>query len=491
MASGHGDGLRDARAFSLRLRLHRGAPVFCAAAPSLLLLLSLPLSTALACREASQRPTDVILVTLDTTRADHLGVYGYERDITPFLDRFARDAVTFQRAWAAGAWTLPTHASMLTGKYPSSHGARFNQGASNVALSEVLEGDFFARHKASRLPEDEVTLAELLSERGYATAAFAGGPWLAPPFGLMQGYELQDSLATDVGGRSAEELTNRLIAWLAALPADRPAHALINYFDPHSPYEPPPGFDDLPGVAIPIDPEQNEIFVNGGRRLSARQRRAVVDRYDGEIRYMDHHFGRLIDALREMGRFDDALIIVLADHGELLGEHGFLGHGRWLYEGVLRIPLLVHFPGGEGAGKTEAALISQVDLLPMIASRLGFELAAPVDGVAIGARTHVFAEVYRDPFSVSTYKNRYDRDLSALVRWPWKLIASDTGIREIYELQHDPSERRDRKHAAMGDALERALADARAAIEPRHEAVAPSDVPPELQENLRDLGYIE
>ncbi len=232
------------------MRLRHGAPARCVATPSLVLLLLLALSTASACREASQWPPDVILVTLDTTRADHLGVYGYERDITPSLDRFARDAVTFQRAWATGAWTLPTHASMLTGKYPSSHGARFNQEASNVALSEALKGDFFTKHKASRLPEDEVTLAELLSERGYATAAFTGGPWLAPPFGLMQGYELQDSLVTEVGGRSAEELTNRLIAWLAALPRDRPAHALINYFDPHSPYDPPPGFDDRPGAAM-------------------------------------------------------------------------------------------------------------------------------------------------------------------------------------------------------------------------------------------------
>ena len=473
------------------MRLRHGALVHRVATPSLFLLLSLALSTALACREASQRPTDVILVTLDTTRADHLGVYGYERDITPSLDRFARDAVTFQRAWAVGAWTLPTHASILTGKYPSSHGARFNQEASNVALSEVLKGDFFTKHKASRLPEDEVTLAELLSERGYATAAFAGGPWLAPPFGLMQGYKLQDSLVTEVGGRSAEELTNRLIAWLSALPRDRPAHALINYFDPHSPYDPPPGFDDLPGAAIPIDPDQDEIFINGGRPLTKRQRRAVIDRYDGEIRYMDHHFGRLIDALREMGRYDDALIIALADHGELLGEHGFLGHGRWLYEGVMRIPLLVHFPGEEGAGSIEGSPISQVDLLPMIAFRLGIELSAPVDGVAIGARTQVLAESFRDPFSVSSYGERYDRDLRVLVRWPWKLIASDTGIREIYQLQLDPRERRNRKGAVIGDALEHALADARAAIEPRRETVAPTGVPPVLRENLRDLGYIE
>ena len=114
-----------------------------------------------------------------------------------------------------------------------------------------------------------------------------------------------------------------------------------------------------------------------------------------------------------------------------------------------------------------------------------------MNGVAIGARTQVFAEAFRDPFSVSSYGERYDRDLRVLVRWPWKLIASDTGIREIYQLQLDPRERRNRKGAVIADALERALADAHAAIEPRRETVAPTGVPPELRENLRDLGYIE
>ena len=158
---------------------------------------------------------------------------------------------------------------------------------------------------------------------------------------------------------------------------------------------------------------------------------------------------------------------------------------------TLCLGLFACFHHQAGAGRIEGAPFSQVDLLPMIASRLGLELSAAVDGVAIGARTQVLAEVFRDPFSVSSYGERYDRDLRVLVRWPWKLIASDTGIREIYQLQLDPREIRNRKGAVIGDALERALADARATIEPRRETVAPTGVPPELRENLRDLGYIE
>lgn len=434
---------------------------------------------------------DVILVTLDTTRADHLGVYGYPRDISPSIDRFAKDSVTFQRAWASGAWTLPTHASMLTGKHSSKHGARFDVSASDVSLSEVLPGDFFAKHKASRLPEREVTLAELLVEQGYATAAFAGGPWLAPAFGLMQGYQVADTVVARVEGRSAGELTDRMVDWVVSIPRDQPLHALINYFDPHSPYEPPAGFDDLPRAKIPLDEAQDEIFINGGRKLTDHQRQVIIDRYDGEIRYMDHHLGRLMDALRRVGRYDNSLIIIIGDHGELIGEHGFLGHGRWLYEPVVRVPMLVHYPGSRRAGTVETAMVSQVDLLTMIASELGFSLPDETDGVPIGTREYLFAEAFRDPFSVNTYQDRYDRDLVALLRWPGKLIMSDTGVREVYDLARDPEEREHRSGTAMSGELERELAVVVSALGPRSETTPPSDVSPNVQQNLRELGYID
>jgi arylsulfatase A-like enzyme len=446
---------------------------------------------AFACADPPAGDPDVILVTLDTTRADHLGLYGYPRDVSPSLDSFSRDAVIFARAWASGAWTLPTHASMLTGRHASSHGARFSRADDVVALSEVLQGEFFEKHKASRLPEDEVTLAELLAKRGHATAVFAGGPWLAPPFGLLQGYQLQDAIVTEVSGRSAQELTDRMIAWMETLPADQPLHALINYFDPHSPYEPPPGFDGFPGAKLPLDPGQDEILVNGGREFTAKQRKAVIGRYDGEIRYMDYHFGRLLAALKQAGRYENALIIVVADHGELIGEHDVLGHGRWLYEPVLRIPLIIRFPGGKGGGSVSEELVSQVDLLPLVAAELGFELPRRVDGVPLGTRTRVFAEAFRDPFSTKAYGDRYDRDLVALVRWPLKLIASDLGGREIYDLTQDPAEMRNQTGPASAASLVVDLAEVVAALEVRESVVPPSEVSPELREGLRALGYIE
>jgi arylsulfatase A-like enzyme len=432
-----------------------------------------------------------VVVTLDTTRADHLGAYGYARDISPGIDAFARDAVVYERAWASGAWTLPTHASILTGKHVSSHGARFDLNGADASLSEVFEGEFFGRHKASRLSKDEVTLAELLAERGYATAVFAAGPWLAPPFGLLQGYQLRDAEVPGVEGRTAEEITNHFIEWMIRVPDEQPLHALVNYFDPHSPYEPAPGFDDLPHARDPLDPNQNEIFVNGGGNLSDAQIVAVIDRYDGEIRYMDHHLKRLLAALRRVDRYDDALIILVGDHGEILGEGGVLGHGRWLYEGVLRVPLLVHYPGGAGGGRRDETPISQVDLLPLVAGELGLELPPGVEGVPPGERSAVLAEAFRDPFSVTSYGDRYDRDLVALVQWPWKVIESDRGELEVYRLDVDPREREPIADAAKRAELAKSLSEARAALGPARPTTPATGVGAELEESLRALGYVE
>jgi arylsulfatase len=441
------------------------------------------------CGDRASRPPDVIVITLDTTRADHLGAYGYTRPVSPSLDAFARDAVVFQRAWSTSPWTLPAHASILTGKHPTSHGAHHNVEAGDATLADVIEGAWFRELKVNRLPEHEVTLAELLREREYATAAVVGGPWLAPPFGLLQGYELQDAEVKSTGGRSAQELTDRAISWLRSIPRGQALHLLANYFDPHHPYAPPPPFDDLPRARTPLPVRQNEI--NQGRPLKPEERDVLVDRYDGEIRFMDHHFGRLMETLHELDRYEDALIIVVGDHGELLGEHGFIGHGRWLYEELLRVSLFVRFPRGRGAGTTTAAPVSVVDLLPVIAKELGLRLPPGVEGVLVNDRRMVLAEVFRNGQFLKGYGSRFDRDLVALIRWPWKLIVSDRGERELFQLDTDPLESRNLVGEEIEEQLRQELERARAALSAPSERTAPTDVQRSTEERLRGLGYIE
>lgn len=419
---------------------------------------------------SAQRLPDVVLITLDATRADRLGAYGYPRGITPELDAFARDALLFERAWSTAPWTLPSHASIFVGKNPTSHGAHFNARAGKVALSEAIDPRRAPRDaaaasliRANRLGEDQETLAELLSARGYATAAFSGGPWLTPGFGLLQGYAHQRAEAADLHGRPADELTDAAMRWLERVPEDRPLHLLVNYFDPHAPHEPPPGFDDLPGARVPQTMNEFQVISGGG--LPASERASWVDRYDGEIRFMDHHLGRLLRKLRALGRYEGALIIVVADHGETLGEHGLVGHARWLYEEVLRVPLLIHLPGGRDAGEVHAGPVSLVDLLPLVAAEVGFAPPEGVEGVPLGQRVLVLAESHPDRLSVETYGERFDRDLFAAVRWPWKLVLDSSGAARLYDLDADSGERHNLVGAPQERILRDELARARAALQ--------------------------
>jgi arylsulfatase A-like enzyme len=437
---------------------------------------------------------DVILITLDTTRVDHVGAYGYERDVTPALDSLAAEGVLYERAWSTAPWTLPAHASMFTGKHPTSHGAHFNAEAGEARLSEAIDPRLrrqsatASQIKVNRLGESAVTLAELLRERGYATAAFVGGPWLAPVFGLLQGYETQHATVDELSGRPANELTDAAIAWLEAVPPERPVHLLLNYFDPHSPYAPPRGYDDFPHARTPLVWGEDAVIRSG--RLPAEQRRAYVDRYDGEIRFMDHHLGRLLQALRAAGRYDSALILVVADHGETFGEHGLFGHARWLYEELLRVPLVIRFPHGRDGGTAVSDQVSVVDLLPVVAAEVGFELPPDVEGVPLGQRELVLAEVFRDALGIRIYGKRFDRELAAAIRWPWKLLLDDAGRAELYDLSADPAELRDRTGAAQEVALREALAAARAALVPPATQAA-AEVTPETHKRLRELGYVE
>jgi arylsulfatase A-like enzyme len=435
----------------------------------------------LACKQVAQSPPDVILITLDTTRRDHLGVYGYARPVSPEIDRFAHDAVVYKRAWSASPWTLPSHASMITGLYPTSHGAHMDEQS----------GEPMFGNRVSLLGPDATTLAEILQARGYATAAFAGGPWLSPEFGLLQGYQVQHAGlpdGTDLRqhtpnpknvfempvNRSADELTDAALAWMRSLPARRPLHMLINYFDPHWPYQVHPGFD-----------------MRRNPQRPANDPSAEPDLYDGEIAFMDHHLGRLLDGLRAAGRYDRAVIIVVADHGESFGEHGLVRHGPWLYEELIHVPLLIHFPAGRDGGTSVQTEVSTVDLLPLISREVGFPVPPHVEGVPIGARQLLLAECFRSAVFIKGFGKRFDRDLVAAVRWPWKLIVPDTGVPELYKLDDDPQELHDRAGDPAEPELRAALDGARKALVRRVNPGPRATIKPQTLDQLKALGYVQ
>ena len=418
---------------------------------------------------------DVVLVTLDTTRWDRLGVYGYPLPTSPRIDEFARDSVVYTRAWSTAGWTLPSHASMLTGMYPQTHGAHYDED----------RGEKMFGTKVTRLSADVDTIAEVLKAAGYATAAFAGGPWLAPEFGLLQGYDVRHAgipggelnklsykIRKEAGFRNAELLTDLALDWVRTVPRDQNLHFLINYFDPHSPYNLHPGFE-----------------VTGQGDLRDKEE---AGRYDSEIRYTDHHFGRLIDGLKESGRFDNALIIVVSDHGETFWEHDLVGHGPWMYEELLHVPLIIHYPGGARSGQVVDSLFSTVDFFPLVAEQAAVSLPETVQGLPPERREFVMSQGFRNvSWYAKVFGERLDRDLVGFVKWPWKLVVGSKGPSELYHLESDPLELSNRAGEPIEQELRRDLEAVRSTLAPRLAGRVAEDVDPALLDRLRALGYGE
>jgi arylsulfatase A-like enzyme len=425
-----------------------------------------------ACQAEPGHLPDVVLITLDTTRADHLGAYGYERDVSPRIDRFARESVVYARAWSTSSWTYPAHASLLTGLHPTSHGAH-------------LDGSGAPRESVTLLRADVPTLAELLRDAGYATGAFVGGPWLSAEFLLLRGYDIQDAEIEEPPavpnrpltpiGRSAEQLTDRALEWIETVPRDQPLHLFVNYFDPHAPYVVHPGFDLRRGPGS-----------HGGDLQDA------VDRYDGEIRYMDHHLGRLLDGLQDADRYRRSLTVITADHGDLFGENGVWRHGSSLYEGVLRVPLIVHLPEGREAGTVREEPVSIVDVLALVSTTVGIQLPDFQEALPGGRRPLVLAESRRNQLNELFYGKRFDGDLYAVVRWPWKLIHLEGGKSELYRIDADPAEaqERSRDQQALKSELMQELRRALGQFSPPPTKLRLEKIEPQTLEHLRALGYV-
>jgi len=433
---------------------------------------------AVACGdEANKSPSDVVLIVLDTTRADRLSVYGHERPVSPNLEKLARDSVVYERAWSTASWTLPSHASLLTGQYPTAHGAH---------ITPFTDPDSNGKNPA-HLRESAVTIAELLGGRGYRSAAFAGAGWLSPEFGLLQGYEVQD--AENNRTLPAKQISDRALDWIDSLADDEPMHLLLNYFDPHWPYDPKPPFNRFAKGREHIKiPSLGDVL--GGKKPSEEQIQKMLDLYDGEIEYMDRHVGRVLDALRRTGRYDNAMIVVIADHGELFGEHGDLGHGAWLWEELVRIPLIVHYPGGRNGGTRETAMVSTVDILSWIGAELELSLPADVNGMAVGERKLVLAEEFPNGLFLKFGGDEMSRSLVAGVKWPWKLISKNNGVRYLFRLEDDPAETTAIEDTTVIDAV-------RSSIEATQSSIIVPEVDrtrklsPDAEAQLRELGYLE
>jgi arylsulfatase A-like enzyme len=402
---------------------------------------------------------DVIVVSLDTTRADHLSTWGYARETSPALTAFAADALRFAEARSPASWTLPGHASLFTGLYPSRHGAQL---AGAWLAGQSVDG---RRRIAHPLPARVVTMAEALRDRGYQTAGFvANFSYLYRDFGVAQGFGVYDDapglllrvhphvvrfaqrFAPDFclkPFRSAREMNAAALAWLDRAPAGRPVFLFVNYMEPHQPWLAPPPFDRWSrGLPQAGRLARKNLYTHAVHEVTAAERDFITANYDGQLAAMDAALGDLLAALRARGRYEPALIVVTADHGELLGEHGQMGHiGRMMYEGLLHVPLVVKFPGADRPRGVATAPVQLVDVLPTVLTRAGAPIPPGVQGGVLPdvSRPSV-AEEEINPFLVQHYGDVYDRSMRVVYDGAWKLITTSRGEQMLFDLGADPGE---------------------------------------------------
>jgi arylsulfatase A-like enzyme len=412
---------------------------------------------------------DVIVVSLDTTRADHLSTYGYGRETSPSLTAFASDALLFEEARSTDGWTLPAHASMLTGLYPSRHGAR---AAGGWLAGQSIDG---RRNVAFPLPPRQRTLAEVLRDRGYHTGAFvANFSYLYRSFGLAQGFHVYaDAPWLMLRVRSAavrlaraihpgtwlrpyftgHQINAHALAWLDSRPRDRPAFLFLNYMDAHPPFYAEAPYDHW-AMALPEARtlQREDLYTHEVRAYTSAQRDYIAATYDGQVAAGDAALGELLSQLRARGRYENALIIVVSDHGTLLGDHDQVGHiGRMLYEGLLHVPLVVKFPGADRPRGRIATPVQVVDVFATAGAVAGVPLAAEVQGQKLPEVTHpTLAEEDINAFLVARYGSFYDRAIRVLVEGDDKLITTSRGERLLFDVRRDPGELHDRARAEPG-----------------------------------------
>ncbi len=413
---------------------------------------------------AVARPFNVVLVSLDTLRADHLGLYGYDRSTSPFLERLAEESVVFDMALSHSSHTAPAHRALFQ--------------------SQVV----------SQLSDSAPTLPQILQSSGFRTSAFVGGAKVSPEFGFDRFF---DEFVQHFGGFSTA--SRRVGEWLER-PHDRPFFLFVHTYDVHLPYDPPPPYDTafLPEYQGWVNGPESRLAVQqfGQVELLAEDRQTpnpqdldkLVALYDGGILYADSQVERLVGNLKQYGHWEDTLFIVLSDHGEEFWDHRGMGHGITLYQEMLHVPLIIHFPQQRFAGTRISEPIGLIDVLPTILEVVGLDADPEHQGASLLPLLRG-QQRDRSPILSQTF------DRASLIRYPWKLILVDGSAPVLFNLQEDPGERTDLA-AAEGDLVTSLTAELEEILgrSPQYEieGVNPEGIEDEeLRQQLEALGYLD
>jgi arylsulfatase A-like enzyme len=388
---------------------------------------------------AEPAPTrNVVLLVLDTVRADHLGCYGYARPTTPSLDALAARSDRYAVARSTAPWTLPSHASLFTGKAPQLHGA----DARRLASGEVLD--------AMSLRAEELTLAEALRDGGWSTAAFvANGGYVNPRMGLDQGFQEFKMQRLD-----ARSMSEQALGWIDKQAPEKPWFVFVNYMDAHRPYNtaalpperaaglPKPPAEGEPNTVEALDALYLHVFTQAAPPPPEMVQR-VVDDYDLGLANLDLGLAALFDGLRARGLLDNALVVITADHGEYFGEHDLVEHSKDVYEQALRIPLIVKRPA-QHSGRVLEAPISLADV-PALVLREAAPEVAHRHAQAFRGTSELLGQVAQARYArrrdlAAEWSPRFQRERDVVYVERFKLIYSSDGQHELYDLTADPGE---------------------------------------------------
>jgi len=464
-----------------------------------------------AARGGTASAPNMLLISIDTLRADHLGCYGNDRELTPHIDRLARGGTLFEQAITSSPWTLPAVASILTGLYPDHHGAgKITNGRTPLGRSALPAGSW--------------TLARTLRERGYRTQAIVTNPYLALQYNLGQGFDGYENMTIESEAvlSFADTTVMRLAAWLAPglLVGDRgdavSRHALrwlsrararapfflwVHYIDPHAPYS-RPGTSRHKSMrgdlsVTPASGKQFDLMLSspdvarlrsGEIRLTAKEKEEIHDLYRGEVASVDAAVGTVLDALDRLGLRDRTLVILVADHGEEFWEHGGVEHGHTVYEELVRVPLIIRWPGHVRAGVRIASQVSVTDIAPSVLDLLRLPLPPGLDGVTMVPALRGEQSASRP---VLIENMLFAEERTGLRIGGYKYVRWANGKEEVYNLSSDPAERTDLAGVtAVADRLRGAYARVEKSswsAAQRTVRVAPDQ---RTEAALRALGYL-
>jgi len=423
---------------------------------------------------------NVVFVLLDTMRADRLGTYGAPRQ-TPFLDRLAAESQVYERAYAPSSWTVPSIASLFVAQYPSEH---------RVAVVNAV------------LPDDLVTLGEVLHDAGYLAGGFSANLEIAGDNGFGQGFDRFEVVFRPPKDDAAS-VNRAALAWLDDVGSrQQPIFLYLQYMEPHSPYRfhdgltaadpPPPPAGD---AALAARVNEGAFALKEGEplpdawRFTPAERARLAALYDGEVAYLDAQLGDLFAELDRRGLLANAIVVVTADHGEQLGEHGMYSHGNTLFEETIRVPLLVRLPATAPARRADP--VGTAGVAPAILGALGIALPASfrVPSLSLrgdgGAPGLAYSEVLKER---PTYFRLHRR---ALVGRGEKLLIGNAGDEIFYDLASDPGEEHPLPAPPFADGLRRALAELTDGLAVAGAAPSSAPIDAATRERLRVLGYTD